>query len=75
MIRRIDLARKNDKKKVFGALTNRWWSAKGGRAWKAFYSSSVHRFTQEVKKKKKNQKKKFKFLPTFGTLKNPQLWS
>jgi hypothetical protein len=35
------MKKKLKKFKFFGALTNRWWSGKGGRAWKAFFSSST----------------------------------
>jgi hypothetical protein len=61
---------------VFGALTNRWWSDRGGRTWKEFFPSSA---LLNYSEKLKNSKKKFKFffmlLPAFGTLVNPHLWS
>jgi hypothetical protein len=36
-------------------LTNRWWSGKGGRAWKAFFSSSGSLFYPEKLKKSKKK--------------------
>ncbi len=47
-------------------MTNRWWSGKGGRTWKAFFSSSGSLFYPE--KVKKYQKKNLSFLHAFANL-------
>jgi hypothetical protein len=60
-------------------LTNRWWSAKGKRAWKLFFSSSASSNYSEVNKyEKKNSKTNLSFLmlrPTVGGLAKAHLWS
>jgi hypothetical protein len=67
------------KKNVFGALTNRWWTGKGNKAWKFFFSSSASsNYSVEVNKYEKKFKKNLSFLmlrPTVGGLAKATLWS